>query len=57
MVFTMKSAKKAVVETRRGPGVHERNRFTLRPWDVGWLIAAMDYRFAESGSWSVDHYV
>ena len=57
VVFTMKSAKKATVETRRGPGVKEQHRFTLRPTDGGWMIGSVDYRLAVGDSWSVEHSV
>lgn len=57
VVFTMKSAKKAVVELRRGPGVNEQHQFTLRPAEGNWLIGGVSYRFSQADSWSIDHYV
>ncbi len=58
VIFTMKSAKKAVVETRRGPGVKEQHQFVLRPsGDGAWLIGGVSYRLSPADGWSVEHSV
>lgn len=56
VVFTMKSAKKAVVETRRGR-VKEQHQFVLRPSEGGWLIGGVSYRLLPDEGWSVEHTV
>lgn len=57
VIFTMKSAKKATVETSCRKSWEERYRFTLKPFEDGWLIAGVEYRLGGENSWHGEHYV
>ncbi len=58
VVFTMKSAKKAIVETYGHNGsMIVRQRFTLRPGEPEWLIGRVEYGYGGGAEWHVDHYV
>ena len=57
VIFTMKSAKKATVETTCRKSWEYRYRFTLKPTEGGWLIAGIQCCFGGDSSWSVEHYV
>ena len=57
VIFTMKSAKKATVETSCRKSWEGRYRFTLKPFGDGWLIAGVEYRLGGENSWHVEHYV
>ena len=53
VTFTMKSAKRATVET----SCEHRYRFTLKPFERGWLIAGIEYSFGGETGWHAEHYV
>jgi len=53
--FTMKSAKRAVVETIAQRSFDTRYRFVLRPDGDGWKVGAVDYAFGNDTDWHVDH--
>lgn len=57
VIFTMKSAKKAVVETTCRKTWEYRYRFALKPSGEGWLIAGVEHSFGGETTWHVDHYV
>ena len=58
VVFTMRSGKKAVVETWGHSGsLVVRHRLTLRPGEGEWLIARVEYGHGAGEDWHVDHYV
>ena len=55
VVFTMKSAKKAVVMTLARKSTDTRYRFTLRPSEDGWKTGGVDYAFGTSQEeWHAD---
>ncbi len=53
--FTMKSARRAVVETMALRSFDTRYRFVLRPDGDGWKVANVDYTFGPDTDWHVDH--
>lgn len=56
LAFTMKSAKRAVLEATYPHGVDMLNQFVLRNTDEGWRIAEVHYGFAsEPGKWHKHH--
>ncbi len=58
LFFTMKTAKKAVVETRYSNGALRcKHRFTLKPDGGGWLIAKIEYGYQDEDTWHIDHYL
>ena len=57
VIFTMKSAKKASVETSCRKSWEGRYRFTLKPFEDGWLIAGVEYRLGGESGWHGEHYV
>ena len=57
VTFTMKSAKRATVETSCRKSWEHRYRFTLKPFERGWLIAGIEYSFGGETGWHAEHYV
>lgn len=58
VVFTMRSGKKAAVETWGHNGsLVVRHRLTLRSGEGEWLIARVEYGHGAGEDWHVDHYV
>ena len=58
LAFTMKSPKKALVETSYPRGsLRFIHRFTLRPGPEGWLIAKIEYHHSNESTWHIDHYL
>ena len=57
VIFTMKSAKKATVETSCKKSWEACYRFTLKPFEDGWLIAGVEYRLGGESGWHGEHYV
>ena len=57
VIFTMKSAKKATVETTCNKSWEACYRFTLKPFEDGWLIAGVEYRLGGESGWHGEHYV
>lgn len=55
VVFIMKTAQKAVVETHYTSSLEMMHRFALKPVDGKWLIHAFAYGFASDGKWHTDH--
>jgi len=54
--FTMKSARRAVVETIAQRSFAPRYRFILRPDGDGWKVGGVDYTFGNHDTdWHVDH--
>lgn len=54
--FTMKSAKKAVIETHfyKGPAERTKNQFTLKLTDDGWRISEKKYSYDTETTWYKD---
>lgn len=57
VLFTMKSPKKAVVETSCQKSWEMRYRFTLRLCEEGWRIGGVEHSFGGEESWHKEHYV
>ena len=58
VVFTMRSGKKAAVETWGHSGsLLVRHRLTLRPGEGERLIARVEYGHGAGEDWHVDHFV
>jgi len=53
--FTMKSARRAVVETIAQRSFDPRYRFILRPGGDGWKVGGVEYTFGNDTDWHVDH--
>ncbi len=53
--FTMKSAKRAVVETVARRSTETRYRIVLRPDGSAWKVAGVDYTFGNGTDWHTDH--
>ena len=54
VVFIMKSAKKAVVETHFNAGVDEKNKFVFKDVDGKWLLDEVYYGFEDETAWYSD---
>lgn len=54
VVFIMKSAKKAVVETHFNAGVDEKHKFVFKDVDGKWLLDEVYYGFEDEDSWYSD---
>lgn len=54
--FTMKSAKKAIIETHfyKGPVDHTKHQFTLKLTDDGWRISEKKYSYDTETTWYKD---
>lgn len=57
VIFTMKSAKRATVETTCRKSWEHRYRFTLRLGEDGWKIGRVEYSFGGEAIWHAEHYV
>lgn len=57
VIFTMKSAKRATVETTCRKSWEQRYRFTLRLGEDGWKIGRVEYSFGGETTWHAEHYV
>lgn len=53
--FTMKSTKRAVVETIARKSTDTRYRFILRPSGDSWKVGGVYYTFGNGTDWHVDH--
>lgn len=53
--FTMKSAKRAVIETRYHQSIDKAHQFILRPAEGGWKIDEVSYRFSNEKTWHAFH--
>lgn len=51
IVFTMKSAKKAVIETRFRHGTDMKHQFVFKLTDEGWRINEKKYGFGDETTW------
>ena len=57
VIFTMKSAQKATVETTCRKSWEYRYRFTLKRFEDGWLIAKIENSLGGESGWHAEHYV
>lgn len=57
VVFTMKTAKRAVVRTVARKSTDTCERFILRPSEEGWKVDGVDYSFGNNGDWHCDHHI
>ena len=57
VILTMKSAKKATVETSCKKSWEACYRLTLKPFEDGWRIAGVEYRLGGESGWHAEHYV
>ena len=53
--FTMKSAKRAVVETSFHRGLLFRHQFVLKHTEAGWQADQVSYAHGQEDSWHIDH--
>lgn len=53
--FTMKSAKRAVIETRYYQSIEKAHQFVLRPAEGGWKIDEVSYRLSNEKTWHSFH--
>jgi len=53
--FTMRSAKRAVVETIAQKSTDTRYRFTLRPDGSSWKVESVYYTFGNNTDWHINH--
>lgn len=55
ILFTMKSAKRAVIETRFHESIDKAEQFILRPAEGVWKIDEINYRFSDESTWHTHH--
>ena len=53
--FTMKSAKRAVIETKYHESIDKAHQFVLRPEGDGWKLDAVSYRYSDDKTWHAFH--
>ena len=51
LIFTMKSAKRAVIETRHYGGIEMKHQFVLKLTDEGWRVSERKYGFGNKTTW------
>lgn len=54
LIFTMKSANRAVIETRFSAGVEKKHQFVLKHTEEGWRVSAKSYGFRNDKTWHKD---
>ncbi len=54
LIFTMKSANRAVIETRFSAGVEKKHQFVLKRTEEGWRVSAKSYGFCNDKTWHKD---
>lgn len=54
IVFTMKSAKRAVIETKYDEGTTMKHKFVLKLTDEGWRLSEVKYGFGSGSTWYKD---